>query len=184
MAYILRKLEVPYPSIEAAPTFLLNHDIKPIEKCRRVWGKCTLTRCTREALLTLTRLASICCPLVYYRLQYEQLSDRILSSCNWSYVGSSIWRCSHWTCFRGLACSRFQLPWLVLQHLFPSRHSNGLGYVKVPISSLQFLTIYRLLWIHFRGSEQNLIVHNMVWRPVLAGGSYDLRLSSCNVAIT
>jgi hypothetical protein len=39
MAQLLKRIEVPHPLNEKPPTFLLNHDIKPIEKERRVWGK-------------------------------------------------------------------------------------------------------------------------------------------------
>lgn len=35
---IPRNLEVPYPEHELPPTYLINHDIKPIEHERRKWG--------------------------------------------------------------------------------------------------------------------------------------------------
>ncbi|KAI5468171.1 allantoin permease [Mariannaea sp. PMI_226] len=38
MLHFLQKLEVPHPPNEPRPTALLSHDVKPIEKERRVWG--------------------------------------------------------------------------------------------------------------------------------------------------
>ena len=39
MSTFLQKLEVPYPPDEAPPTALVSHDVRPIEKARRVWGQ-------------------------------------------------------------------------------------------------------------------------------------------------
>lgn len=36
---LLRRLQVPHNHDELPPTYLINHDIKPIEKERRSWGK-------------------------------------------------------------------------------------------------------------------------------------------------
>lgn len=53
MASILRKLEVPHPSNEVAPTFLLNHDIRPIEGRRRTWGGAFWLSLNTEISLTI-----------------------------------------------------------------------------------------------------------------------------------
>jgi hypothetical protein len=41
MTDLLKRLEVPHPDNEDPPTALISHDVKPIEKKRRVWGELT-----------------------------------------------------------------------------------------------------------------------------------------------
>jgi len=36
---LLRRLQVPHNPEELPPTYLINHDVKPIERERRSWSK-------------------------------------------------------------------------------------------------------------------------------------------------
>lgn len=74
MSAFLRKLEVPHPPNEPRPTALLSHDVKPIEKDRRVWGKSIAL--TSRSSLTRRRMACFPGAVVHRGLQHVQLPIR------------------------------------------------------------------------------------------------------------
>ena len=74
MQSLLQRLEVPHPPHEPRPTALLSHDVKPIEKGRRVWSK--LNALLQLNLANEYRMACVHRPLVHRGLQHVQLPNR------------------------------------------------------------------------------------------------------------